>query len=135
CQKKLNEHGAMALLASRFVPGTRLPTYLAAGLLSLPVARFAIVTATAALLWIGGIFAIAKLLGSQALIWLSFVQSKIAAIFFVGLVLTATLFAFRRPPPAPVPPPRDPARPAALTPQPSRRPPPRPQPPASLSRC
>src|SRR5213079_3565005 len=96
CEKKFNEHGSMALLASRFVPGTRLPTYLAAGILSMPVARFAIVTATAALLWIGGIFAITKLLGSQALIWLSFVQSKIAAIFFVGLVLTATLFAFRR---------------------------------------
>ncbi len=48
CQKKFNEHGSMALLASRFVPGTRLPTYLAAGLLSMPVARFAIVTAIAA---------------------------------------------------------------------------------------
>src|SRR5439155_18229929 len=96
CQKKLNEHGAMALLASRFVPGTRLPTYLAAGLLSLPVARFAIVTATAALLWIGGIFAIAKLLGSQALICLSIIQSMIAAIFSVGRDLTATHFAFRR---------------------------------------
>src|SRR6266516_3702658 len=96
CQKKFNEHGSMALLASRFVPGTRLPTYLAAGLLSMPVTRFAIVTAFAALLWIGGIFTITKLLGSQALIWLSFFQGKIAAIIFVGLVLAATLFAFRR---------------------------------------
>jgi hypothetical protein len=30
------------------------------------------------------------------LIWLSFVQSRIAVIFFIGLVLAATLFAFRR---------------------------------------
>src|SRR5437667_3257079 len=96
CQIRFNNHASLALLASRFVPGTRLPTYLAAGLLSMPVTRFAIVTAVAALLWIGGIFAITKLLGSQALIWLSFVQSRIAAIFFVGLVLTETLFAFRR---------------------------------------
>src|SRR2546430_6457460 len=96
CQTRFNDHASLKLLASRFVPGTRLPTYLAAGLLSMPVTRFAIVTAFAALLWIGGIFAITKLLGAQALIWLSFVQSKIAAIFFVGLVLIATLFAFRR---------------------------------------
>src|SRR5438477_9367315 len=96
CQQKFNQRGSLTLLTSRFVPGTRLPTYLAAGLLSMPLARFALVTAFAAVLWIGGIFAITKLLGSQALIWLSFVQSKIAAIFFVGLVLTATLFAFRR---------------------------------------
>jgi len=96
CRTRFNDHASLKLLASRFVPGTRLPTYLAAGLLSMPVTRFAIVTAFAALLWIGGIFAITKLLGWQALIWLSFVQSKIAAIFFIGLVLAATLFAFRR---------------------------------------
>src|SRR5712671_1836572 len=50
------------------------------------ITRFAIVTAFAALLWIGGIFAITKLLGSQALIWLSFVQSKIAAIALTAVV-------------------------------------------------
>src|SRR5439155_7829751 len=96
CQTRFNEHGSLKLLASRFVPGTRLPTYLAAGLLSMPVTRFAIVTAFAALLWIGGIFVITKLLGSQALIWFSFFQGKIAAIIFVGLVLAATLFALKR---------------------------------------
>src|SRR5213080_2528019 len=96
CQTRFNDHASLKLLASRFVPGTRLPTYLAAGLLSMPVARFAIVTAFAALLWIGGIFAIAKLLGSQALIWLAFVQSKIGAIVFTTLFLAATLFIFKR---------------------------------------
>src|SRR5437773_727481 len=93
---------AQALLASlkfvagRFVPGWRLPTYLAAGLLSMPVTRFALVTAFGALLWIGGIFIIAKLLGAPALLRFSSVQGKIAVIIFVGLVLAATLFAFRR---------------------------------------
>src|SRR5438876_597997 len=96
CQIRFNNHASLTLLVSRFVPGTRLPTYLAAGLLSMPVPRFAVVTGFAALLWIGGIFAITKLLGSQALIWLSFVQSKIAVLFLIGLVLAATLFAFRR---------------------------------------
>ena len=96
CQKKFNESGSVVLLASRFVPGTRLPTYLAAGLLSMPVTRFAAVTAIAAFLWIGGVFVIAKLLGSQTLIWFSFLQGKVAGIAFTAFFLTATLFIFRR---------------------------------------
>src|SRR5213592_3169980 len=59
-EQRFNRHGSLTLLASRFVPGTRLPTYLAAGLLSMPLTRFALVTAMAAVLWIGGIFGIAK---------------------------------------------------------------------------
>jgi membrane protein DedA with SNARE-associated domain len=96
CQEKFNQHGVLTLLASRFVPGTRLPTYLAAGLLSMPVARFALVTAFAALLWIGGIFAIAKLLGAQALLWFSFFQGKIATIVFTAFLIGAALFLFRK---------------------------------------
>src|SRR6266508_3511323 len=96
CQTRFNDHASLKLLASRFVPGTRLPTYLAAGLLSMPVTRFAIVTAFAALLWIGGIFAITRLLGSQALIWLSFVQSKIAGIVFTAAFLGGSVFLLRK---------------------------------------
>jgi membrane protein DedA with SNARE-associated domain len=96
CQKKFNERGSLALLASRFVPGTRLPTYLAAGLLSMPVARFAIVTAMAALLWIGGIFAIAKLLGSQMLIGFSFLQGKLGGIVLMMFLLAGTLVIVRK---------------------------------------
>ena len=96
CQEKFNQHGSLTLLTSRFVPGTRLPTYLAAGLLSMPVARFALVTAFAALLWIGGIFAIAALLGSQALLWFSFLQGKIAAIVFTAFLIGAVLLFVRK---------------------------------------
>jgi len=96
CQKKFDERGSLVLLASRFVPGTRLPTYVAAGLLSMPVGRFAIITALAALLWIGGVFAIAKFLGSQAFLWFSIFQGKIAAIVFITLVLAGMVFAFRK---------------------------------------
>src|SRR5262245_4495129 len=96
CQKKFSQRASLALLASRFVPGTRLPTYFAAGLLSMPVARFALITAFAAFLWIGGIFSIAKLLGSQALIWFSFFQGKIAAIVFTALLIGAALLLLKR---------------------------------------
>jgi len=96
CQIRFNNHASLALLASRFVPGTRLPTYLAAGLLSMPVTQFAAVTGFGALIWIGGIFIIAKLLGSQALTWVSFFQGKIAAIIFTSVFLATILFVFRR---------------------------------------
>jgi membrane protein DedA with SNARE-associated domain len=96
CQKKFTERGSLALLVSRFVPGTRLPTYLAAGLLSMPVRQFAIVTAFGALLWIGGIFAIAKLLGAQKLIGFSFLQGKIAGIVLITFLLAGVLVIVKR---------------------------------------
>ena len=96
CQIKFNNHASLTLLASRFVPGTRLPTYLAAGLLSMPVTKFAAVTAFGALLWIGGIFIIAKLLGSQTLIWWSFVHTKIAGVVLTAVVLGTVLLVFKR---------------------------------------
>jgi hypothetical protein len=96
CQEKFNQHGSLTLLASRFVPGTRLPTYLAAGLLSMPPVRFALMTALAAFLWIGGIFAITKLLGSQTLIWFSFFHGNIAAIVFTALLLVGILVIIRK---------------------------------------
>jgi membrane protein DedA with SNARE-associated domain len=91
CRTKFNNHASLTLLGSRFVPGTRLPTYLAAGLLSMPVTRFAAVTGFGALLWIGGVFIIAKLLGTQALVWFSFFHGKIAAIICTMLFLAAAL--------------------------------------------
>jgi len=96
CQMKFNQRGLLTLIASRFIPGTRLPTYLAAGLLSMPLTRFAFVTAVAALLWIGGIFGVAKLVGSQTLIWFSFVQGKIAATVLTAFLIGTALFLFRR---------------------------------------
>jgi len=96
CQKKFNQRGSLALFVSRFVPGTRLPTYLAAGLLSMPAGRFSLVTGLAAFVWIGGIFAIAKLLGSQALLRFSFFQGKIAAIVVTAFLIAAVLFVFKK---------------------------------------
>lgn len=96
CQQKFNQRGSLTLLASRFVPGTRLPTYLAAGLVSMPLARFALVTAFAALLWIAGIFAIAKFLGSQALLWFSFFYGKTVAIVLTAFLIGTAVFLFRK---------------------------------------
>lgn len=47
----LQSHDLLAVLLSRFIPGLRLPTYLAAGLLRVPALRFSAVLLLAVLLW------------------------------------------------------------------------------------
>ena len=44
----------LVLFASRFMPGTRLPTYVTFGFLKLSLVRFSIVMAVAAIVWVGG---------------------------------------------------------------------------------
>lgn len=58
--------GPWALVFCRFIPGTRLPTYLAAGAMHYPLPRFARLTALLAALWISGIFLLVHLLGAAA---------------------------------------------------------------------
>src|SRR6266446_10517232 len=96
CQRTFTRNSSLALLASRFVPGTRLPTYLAAGLFSMPIDRFAFITGIAALIWISGIFALTKLFGSHALIWIAFAQSKVSAVVLTGLLLLLSIFVLRK---------------------------------------
>ncbi len=69
-EKWFSEKGTWLLLSSRFVPGTRLPTYLAAGFLRLPFGRFLLVTGTAVAVWTVGIFLLAKMFGPDLLRWL-----------------------------------------------------------------
>jgi membrane protein DedA with SNARE-associated domain len=51
-------HGSMALVLSRAIPGSRLPIYLAAGALRLPLRQFARITGICAGIWVAVIFAI-----------------------------------------------------------------------------
>src|SRR6266487_3046851 len=94
CEETFSRNSALALIASRFIPGTRLPTYLAAGFFAMPARRFALITAIGALLWISVFFALTKLLGSHAVVWFTFTQTKIAAFVLTALLLlSATLIA------------------------------------------
>jgi membrane protein DedA with SNARE-associated domain len=52
------EHGSLALVLSRAIPGSRLPIYLAAGALRFPPRQFARITGICAALWVSVIFAI-----------------------------------------------------------------------------
>src|SRR5271157_5030130 len=51
-------HGSLALVMSRAIPGSRLPLYVAAGALRLPVRVFAKTTAACSAVWVSAIFVI-----------------------------------------------------------------------------
>jgi membrane protein DedA with SNARE-associated domain len=62
-RRGLDQRGSAALLAARFLPGTRLPLYLASGLLGQSLRRFAFWTFLAALLWTPALVILVALLG------------------------------------------------------------------------
>jgi hypothetical protein len=62
----------------------------------MPFRRFALITAIGALVWISGIFALAKLFGTQTLHWFGFGESKIAAVVFTALLIVGLILVSRR---------------------------------------
>jgi membrane protein DedA with SNARE-associated domain len=57
------ERGSLVLIVSRFIPGLRLPSYLAAGAMRFPLRTFTLVTGVVAAIWVAVIFAGSRLLG------------------------------------------------------------------------
>ena len=57
--------GSWLLVSSRFVPGTRLPTYLAAGFLRLPFGRFLAITGITVAFWTASLFLLIHAFGSS----------------------------------------------------------------------
>ncbi len=78
------ERGTWLLVMSRLVPGTRLPTYLAAGFLRIPFVTFSGVTAVMVLLWTGAIFLAARLFGPSLAAWM---QHRPAAFWLIPLAV------------------------------------------------
>lgn len=62
-----SRRGSLAVFLGRFVPGTRLPTYVAAGVLRMAPGRFATYAALACLVWVPLLFTTSMLVGSEAL--------------------------------------------------------------------
>ncbi len=83
--------GSWLLFSSRFVPGTRLPTYLAAGFLRLPFGRFLLVTGTAVAVWTSGIFLLARAFGPDLLLWLQRWNSSGWAVLLLVLALALAI--------------------------------------------
>ena len=83
-------HGATAILLSRAVPGTRLPTYLTAGLLKVPPGRFVAITALACVVWVTALFGFSYHIGMMVISQFAMFRSeagKLAACVVVAAVL------------------------------------------------
>jgi membrane protein DedA with SNARE-associated domain len=85
------EKGTWLLLSSRFVPGTRLPTYLAAGFLRVSFGRFLLVTATAVAAWTVAIFLLARTFGSEMLSWLQKWNTGFWPVVLLVIALAAAI--------------------------------------------
>jgi membrane protein DedA with SNARE-associated domain len=92
CEEWFAECGVYVLIFSRCVPGARLPTYLAAGFLRLPLLKFLTVTGTAAFVWTYFILRLAETLGAQLVHWLN--AYKHGSLIFLG-VGAALFFLFQ----------------------------------------
>jgi membrane protein DedA with SNARE-associated domain len=83
--KRIQGHWALAF--SRFLPGTRLPAYVSAGLSRMPFLRFAGTTAATAALWTWVVFAAIRLFPSQA----ETARGRLATLSLVGMTALAIL--------------------------------------------
>ena len=89
-------HGTLAILISRMIPGTRLPTYLAAGLLKVPAARFVAVTAGACLVWVAGLFWFSYHIGMMVISAFQMFRSEAAKLFACALLAVIVGWPFRK---------------------------------------
>src|SRR5439155_17390241 len=78
------------------VPGARLPTYLAAGFLRVPLPRFLLITGVASCLWTVAILFLAQRFGERLTNWLGTYKHDGLLLLAVGLLLFVTLQLLRR---------------------------------------
>jgi len=85
--------GLWALVLCRVVPGSRLPTFVTAGLLRMPMGKFAAITGPLALLWVGLVFLLVRQFGAAVGMFAGSSQGALAgtvvAITFALLLLSA----------------------------------------------
>jgi membrane protein DedA with SNARE-associated domain len=88
--------GNWILIFSRLLPGARLPTYLAAGFLRLPLNRFLIITGAASLIWTILVLLAVQALGTRVLFWLGPVRQAGWVLLLSLLCLFAGLHVAKR---------------------------------------
>jgi membrane protein DedA with SNARE-associated domain len=102
-ERWFDQRGSAIVVLSRFVPGMRLPTYVAAGVLRMPVLRFSLLLVAAAAVWTPALVAASYYSGASFARQLSEKSSPrfwlaIGLAFFVMWVLLAfarSLFTFK----------------------------------------
>ncbi len=91
----VEKRGAAVIIASRFIPGSRLPTYVAAGSLGLSIWRFLFYFIIASILWTPLLVWFAVIFGEQLLSQFLDVYETYALWIFLGLlVVIYTLIKF-----------------------------------------
>jgi membrane protein DedA with SNARE-associated domain len=90
------ERGTPILIFSRILPGARLPTYLAAGFLRVPLPRFLLVTGVASCVWTVAVLLLAETFGERLTNWLGTYKHAGLLLLGVGALLFATLQLLRR---------------------------------------
>ena len=80
------QKGMKCLWITRFVPGTRLPTYLASGYLRMDATKFFGMTGFACLVWTSLLFWLAHRVGKELLPWLELYQWG-AWLGLIGLII------------------------------------------------
>jgi membrane protein DedA with SNARE-associated domain len=88
--------GTPILIFSRLMPGARLPTYLAAGFLRIPLTRFLIVTGVASFVWTLAILRLTELFGAKLLHWFNAYKHGGLILIGVGIGLVVLLQIVRR---------------------------------------
>ncbi len=81
--------GTPILVFSRLVPGARLPTYLAAGFLRVPLPRFLLITGVASCVWTIALLALVQKFGEELGRWLG--EYKHAGLVLVAIGLSAVV--------------------------------------------
>src|SRR5437667_10498568 len=82
------KHGSLALVMSRAIPGSRLPPYVPAGALRLPVRLFARTTAVCSAVWVTAIFTIWRFLPRTSSGHQKFLPWLLTALVFFAPWLT-----------------------------------------------
>jgi len=90
------ERGTLILIFSRAVPGARLPTYLAAGFLRVPMVRFLFITGAAAFVWTFAILFLTQTFGTQIFRWMGRYKSGSLWLVGLGILLLVAFQILRR---------------------------------------
>src|SRR5436189_913631 len=84
------------LIFSRLVPSARLPTYLAAGFLRVPLPRFLLITGVASCVWTVAILFLAQTFGERLTNWHGIYKHAGLLLLGLGVLLFAALQLLRR---------------------------------------
>lgn len=96
------EYGLWMLFSARFLPGSRMPVYIAAGVLKVPLPKFALYLAFAGLLWTPAVVGLAHWWGQRMVEWLDLYEKYAwlaallaAALAGISIRLVMPLFSAR----------------------------------------